>query len=157
MDYVVCEFAALNSNDFFLLILGQVDKETANIESKAKELLPADSYRFLQVTKEEVPLFMAVSDYFILASLQEGQPRVIIEALSMGLLPIVHDYKVTRETLGVFAVYRDLSKQDTLRQAINEVDKRNISKVELIEYAWKQFSWQQLTPAYEAMIKNNLQ
>ena len=156
MDYVVSEFAALNTNDFFLLILGQVDKETPIIENKAKELLTVDSYRFLQVAKEEVLLFMAVSDYFILASLQEGQPRVIIEALSMGLLPIVHDYKVTRETLGAFAVYNDLSKDHTLLQAIDEVEKRNISKVELIEYAWKRFSWQQLAPAYEEMIKKNL-
>ena len=157
MDYVVSEFAALKVQDYFLLILGQVDNETSVIESKAKELLHPESYRFLQVTKEQVPLYMAVSDYFILASLHEGQPRVILEALSMGLLPMVHDYNVTRETLGKYAVYSHFTKPGMLVSAIKETDERNISKQELIEYAWRYFSWERLVPQYEEMIKKNLQ
>jgi 1,2-diacylglycerol 3-alpha-glucosyltransferase len=156
MDYVISEFARLNHNDYFLLILGQFDHETSNIEKHAKELLSPDTYRLMQVAKENVAFYLGLSDYFILASLNEGQPRVIIEALSMGLLPIVNDYNVTRETLGDYAIYSELSKPGNLLNAIKKVDERNISKCELIEYAWKCFSWQQRIMEYEAMIIKNL-
>ena len=152
MDYVVNEFAKLDQNEYFLLLLGQTDEESDAIKKLAAEKLQKESYSIKQVTSEEVIDYMAASEYFILASLNEGLPRVLPEALSNGLLPIVHDYPVTRQTLGEFGVFKNLTVAGALSEAIKEVDAKGFVKKDIITYSWKNYSWENLKPGYRKMI-----
>lgn len=152
MHYVVDEFSKISSPNYYLVILGQIDEKSEEIFSLAKEKLKADSYIIKQVPGDAVAKYMAASDYFILASLKEGLPRVLPEALSNGLLPIVHDYNVTRETLGDYGAFYDLTKDEVLLKAVEDVDKRGLSKAEIRQYARDTYSWENLRSGYVSMI-----
>jgi 1,2-diacylglycerol 3-alpha-glucosyltransferase len=155
IDYLIDEFAALNDENYFLIVLGQIDELSAPILKQAKEKLSDSNYLIKQTSGKEVIHYLCIADYFVLPSLNEGLPRVLPEAMSAGLLPIVHDYVVTRETLGSYGVFMDLTKTDVLKDAIAEVDRRNIPKQELTNYARTYYSWQQLAGKYEQMIIKN--
>ncbi len=152
MDYVIKEFSLLNAENYYLLILGQFEQQSKEVLKLASKLLKENSYKIIEVIPEHVKLYLAASDYFILASLNEGLPRVLPEALFAGLLPIVHDYTVTHQTLNSFGVFRDLQNKMVLGLAIDEVNKRNVDKLSLIKYTNERYSWQNLKQAYIDMI-----
>lgn len=152
MDFVIKEFSELDLDRYYLVILGQMDENSQEIVDLANQLLPKNAYTIKQVSRELVNSHMRIADYFILASFSEGLPRVLLEALTFGLLPIVHDYKVTRELLGNFAVYSDLSRIGSIAESISEVEKRKVSKEILQDFAEKNFSWVALRPRYIHMI-----
>ncbi|MFT3932735.1 MAG: glycosyltransferase [Chitinophagaceae bacterium] len=156
MDYVVKEFSLLDCDKYFLVILGQIGEESKSIISLAEEKLMQDSYLIRQVQNEQVKDYLFAADYFILASLNEGLPRVLPEALSAGLLPIVHDYVVTRQTLNEYGIFKNLEKPNMLLFSMQEVDRNKITKEELIRYAWKNYAWENLAPAYANLIKISL-
>jgi glycosyltransferase involved in cell wall biosynthesis len=154
MDYVVNEFAKLNQQDYYLLLLGQVYQQSESIIKLAEDKLDKNSYSFKQVNSEEVADHLSASDYFILASLSEGLPRVLLEALGNGLIPIVHDYEVTRQTLGNYGIFKDLTKENTLAAAISEVQKKNYNRGDIINFAYQTYSWDSLSSEYLKMINN---
>ena len=156
MDYVIKEFSKLETDKYFLLLLGQTDKESAEVMDLAQQLLPPESYLIKGVPGKEVNHYMAAADYFILASTNEGLPRVLPEALGNGLLPIVHDYVVTRETLDIYGIFRDLTKQGCLHGALTEVNQKGLTKVNIINYSYKNYSWDNLKMNYKKMIEKVL-
>ncbi len=156
IDYLINEFSTMKNEDFFLIVLGQIDEMSLPIIQLAKEKLKNENYLIRQVNGEEVQMYLSISDYFILPSLNEGLPRVLPEALSTGLLPIVHDYTIAHETLKDYGVFKNLTQEGILGTAINDVDTRNISKEELKEFAKKEYSWDSLKKRYEQMIVKNL-
>ena len=156
MDYVVSEFSTLPAEGFYLLIIGQFAEHSAEIISLAERILNNGSYRFIQLEPDAVRDYLIASDYFILASLHEGLPRVLPEALAAGLLPIVHNYVVTQQTLGDHGIFCDLTKRGALVSAINKVDTQNVSRVKLIDLAFEKYSWQNLASAYLRMIYSTL-
>lgn len=152
IDYLIDEFAAMDNENYFLIVLGQIDDLSEPILQQAKQKLPRNNYLIKQTSSKKVMSYLSIADYFILPSLKEGLPRVLPEAMSAGLLPIVHDYNVTRETLGAYGVYTDLTKRRVLKNAIDEVDKRAVAKEELTKYALENYSWQSLAVKYEQML-----
>lgn len=152
MDYLVKEFSNMDQDNYFLIILGQQDKRSSAIIKLAEDTLDKNSYLFKQVTTYEVPFYLAASDYFILASLFEGLPRALPEAIMNGLTPIVHNYDVTRETVGSWGVFKDMREENVLQNAINEVNIKNNSKNDIIAFAWENYSWENLKKSYEDMI-----
>lgn len=156
MDYIVNEFSLLDHNEYFLLIIGQLDERSDVVFDFARELLAKGSYSIIQTESDKVRQYMCVSDFFILASLQEGLPRVLPEALSAGLLPIVHDYAITRETLGRYGVFVDLTTPGMLKKGMRLVEESEISKNDLLNYAIANYSWNVLHVEYEKMILTSL-
>lgn len=152
MDYVVNEFSKLDQEAYYLLLLGQIHEESEAIIDLAAQKLDKKNYAFKQVNSEEVPVYLAASDIFMLASLSEGLPRVLLEALSNGLTPIVHDYNVTRQTLGKYGVFKDMTETNILTKAINDVENNNYEKVDIINFAWETYSWENLSKKYTKMI-----
>lgn len=71
-----------------LLIVGDgVDRD--KLRAIVKELNLGDSVSFVgQISNQEIPKYMAKSDIFVLPSLSEGFPNVILEAMAAGL-PII--------------------------------------------------------------------
>lgn len=158
MDYVIQEFCYLpQRHNYFLLIIGAMNEESETIKQLAKATLQIEEYSFLSVQQEEVYAYLSAADYFILASLHEGLPRVLPEALSVGLLPIVHNYSVTKETLGQYGVFINAEHSNQLSEAIKEIDRLNINQQSIKDFAFQNYSWQQLAPAYEKMITNLLE
>ena len=76
-----------NKNAGLVLVGSGEEKEYLEILSRELDL--EKDIRFLgSVTSEEIPHFMMASDVFVLPSLSEGFPNVILEAMACGL-PIV--------------------------------------------------------------------
>jgi glycosyltransferase involved in cell wall biosynthesis len=72
--------------DAVLLLVGKGDL-LPDVQRQADSLALGDSVRFLG-TREDVPAIMNASDVFVMSSVWEGLPLVLLEASSVGL-PIV--------------------------------------------------------------------
>lgn len=71
-----------NGKDFVLLVLGSF------YESSPYMHLNKTGYIKILGTKNNIADFLACSDYFVLSSLYEGLPLAMLEAMSMGCIPI---------------------------------------------------------------------
>lgn len=154
MDYVIEEFKKIeNKEEYYLILLGQTTNETPVIFEIASSL-PEKLYSIKEVDVSEVGNFLAIADYFILASLNEGLPRVLPEALSYGLLPIVHDYEISKQVLDKFGVFVNMRETGILSSAINQVSVSVFNKTEIINFAFGRYSWDVLTDKYINMLHN---
>lgn len=156
MDYLIDEFLAMFTDEYFLILLGNMDNESNFIIEKARNQLKSASYLIKSVDQKDVINYMFAADYFVLCSLKEGLPRVLPEALSCGLIPIVHNYNVTQEVLKQFGVYVDMTKKGAVLNGINQVNSATIKKQELVEFAYKTYSWESLKSNYETMILSTM-
>lgn len=149
MDYLIEEVAKLGNN-YFLVILGQFEAETPELISMASAKL-SGRFRIANVTYEEVKDYYIAADYFVLASLNEGFGRVLIEALSYGLPCVVHDYINARQVLRENGVYLNMKIEGSLaRNFSTTVTTPN--KENLIQAAYDLYSWDVLKPDYLKMI-----
>lgn len=156
MDYVVKEFSRLDSNEYFLIILGNISYDSKPVLDLATSLLPPNSYIIKQVKSNEAADYLSIANYFTLASFSEGFGLVLIEALQAGLTPIVHNYDVVHEVLQQYGVFGDLSKENVMLDLIKKVDQLNYSKDELWQYAYHNYSWNELKQQHIKMITDNL-
>lgn len=149
MHYIIDEMAKLDK-EYFLIILGQFEAETAEIIEQASTKIPG---RFIikNVSYEKVKQYYVASDHFVLASLNEGFGRVLIEAMSYGLPCIVHDYINAKEVLGKFGTYINMEKSDALAKQLDENHEHKDHSV-LIESAYNLYSWDVLKNQYQKMI-----
>ncbi len=149
MDYLIEEVAKLDT-DFYLVILGQFEAETPELIALASAKLPG---RFIvkSVPLEKVKDYYVAADYFVLASLNEGFGRVLIEALSYGLPCIVHDYINAREVLGENGNYIDMKVEGKLAQILSTFKQKH-DKEKLIKVAYQLYSWDILKEKYLNMI-----
>ncbi len=153
IDYIINEVAMLGES-FFLIILGQFDAETPELINLANNKLPGRCI-IKNVAHSEVEKYYTAADYFVLASLQEGFPRVTIEALSYGLPCIVHDYVITRQVLHENGIYIDMRFEGALSQCLND-DKFSFNKPALMDAAYKMYSWDVLKERYIDMISKQI-
>lgn len=149
MDYIVNEIAKLGSN-YYLVILGQFEVETEQLMSLAKNKL-SGRCTIANVSFDQVKDYYIAADIFVLASLNEGFGRVLIEAPSYGLPCIVHDYINARQVLKENSVYINMQKEDELSQYFlnNNIES---NKESLIKAAYKNYSWSVLKGNYISMI-----
>lgn len=156
MDYVVEEVHRLPEPRPYLLLLGQpAGSETESIRGMATSLLGRDGYRIATVAPEQVEDYYRIADVFALASLSEGLPRVLLEAMSAGLPCLAHDYLTTRYVVGASGYLRDLRAAGALSAAIIEAIKNSEDqggRVARARDAYQRFSWDRLAPKYAAMI-----
>ncbi len=156
MDYVVREVAALPEPRPYLVLLGQQEKETAEVRALAEELLGADHYQIRTVPHEKVASYYQAADVFVLASLSEGLPRVFLEALSWGLPCLAHDYALTRYVLATGGLLSDFEQPGSLTARLREVFTEGYDFAEWRkrrQATFQRFSWQHLGPGYVAMIQ----
>ncbi|MGI4729905.1 MAG: glycosyltransferase [Janthinobacterium lividum] len=149
MDYLINEVAKLGS-EFYLVILGQFEAETSELTALAKSMLPGRC-TITSVALEKVKDYYVAADYFVLASLNEGFGRVLIEALSCGLPCIVHDYINARQVLGDYADYVNMEKTSELSKHLSVFDCK-FDQQKLIQIAYERYSWNVLKDQYLRMI-----
>ena len=150
LDYLVEELARLPEPRPFLLLAGQREAETAGVEALARERLGADGHSVRTVAPDAVAAFHRACDVFVLASLGEGLPRALIEALAGGMPCVVHDYAVTRFALAEHGIYGDLTQPGALAALLAEARggdplARHIS-------ARDRFGWEALRPGYVELL-----
>jgi glycosyltransferase involved in cell wall biosynthesis len=155
LRYLIEEIAALPEPRPFLLLAGQPEDETPAIRSLAHERLGPDSHSIRTVPHSEVADLYRAADVFVLASLGEGLPRALIEAMSHGLPCFTHAYGVPEFVLGEHARMADLTEAGALAQLLSgaigndtapdRADARH-------RFAYERFSWDVLRPRYVALF-----
>ena len=157
INYLIEEFSKLDAEKYFLVMLGQIDKESDGIIKLAKEKLVSKNYIISSVTQQEVKSYYRIADMFVLSSLTEGLPRVMIEALSYGLPILVHDYPLAHQVLAVHGYYANFELINSLNSLINQVSLIDYNDLPLKEnrknYAVVHYGWQSLKEKYVSMIE----
>ncbi len=149
MDYLIEEVAQLG-NEYYLVILGQFEAETDGLIAMASNKL-SGRFTIANVSYEEVKDYYIAADYFVLASLNEGFGRVLIEALSYGLPCIVHDYINARQVLANYATYINMKNEGELAKHFTVKDKIRDKEL-LIHAAYNLYSWDNVKEGYLKMI-----
>lgn len=155
LDYLIEEVARLPGPRPFVLLIGEPDAETPAIRALAAERLGPDGHSIRTVPHGEVGPLLRASDAFVLASLGEGLPRALIEALAEGLPCLVHDYEVTRFALGEQGRYGDFSRPGGLAGLLGDLTAEPDAAAarERHASAYARFSWDRLRPRYVELLR----
>lgn len=156
MDYLIKEVCSLPEPRPYLVMLGQsAGSETENIRAMAERMLGPGRYRMASVPPDQVQEYYRNADVFVLASLAEGLPRVLLEALAEGLPCIAHDYATTRYVLGSSGYLADLRSPGALAKTIVAALQEGDLSVRVARQrdAYERFSWDRLAPQYASMVR----
>jgi 1,2-diacylglycerol 3-alpha-glucosyltransferase len=153
IDYLLKEIATLNKAELILMLCGQPENETEDLKAFAK----ANSVDTLWLTLEQNELSKAydVADIFILSSLREGLPGVLVEAGIHGLPIICHIHPGGKFILGEeYEGLTDLSIKGNLSRKIVELKENDLSKLGRYtkKIVSKKFDPKVLTEKFEAFI-----
>jgi 1,2-diacylglycerol 3-alpha-glucosyltransferase len=151
LRYLIEEVAALPEPRPFLVLAGQPEEETPAIRSLAQERLGRDNHTIRTVPRSEVADLYRASDLFVLASLGEGLPRALIEAMSHGLLCVTHAYGVPEFALGEHGRSADLTEAGALARLLSSAlgnDTAPAAAVARHRFVYERFSWDVLRPRY---------
>lgn len=152
LDYVIEEVARLPEPRPFLLLVGAPEAETDGIRSLARELLGEQGQSVRTVPRGEVDLLLRTSDVFVLASLAEGLPRALVEAMAHGLPCLVHEYPVSKYALGDHGRFADFTKPGALAGLLQHATNRDGDPAERHQFVYERFSWDRLRPQYVDLL-----
>ena len=102
VDVLIHAFARLKSNAFELRIVGHTPGEDKKLKKLAESSSIAMKVRFLgALSHSEVLREMRIATIFVLPSVSEGLPFVILEAMANGVPVIASNIPGTRAIIGV--------------------------------------------------------
>lgn len=159
LDYLIEEVARLPQPRPFLLMAGEPEAETEGLRSLAAARLGTEGHSFRTVGRAEVGSLLAASDVFVLASLGEGLPRALIEALAAGLPCLAHDYPVARYALGPTGELSDFTVPGSLSQLLQAAITRGFDPAAAARrhaFAYENFSWDRLSSRYVELLRGKL-
>jgi glycosyltransferase involved in cell wall biosynthesis len=154
MDYLIREVAQMPVPRPFLLMLGHQNAESAEIVNMGYQLLGQENFQTKTIPLAEIPKYYQVATIFVLASLSEGLPRVLLEAMSYGLPCLAHNYEISNFVLKDQGYFANFEVSGNLARLISQVllqddkDKKNQRHL----YTYKNFSWHKLRYAYMDML-----
>jgi glycosyltransferase involved in cell wall biosynthesis len=153
LDYLIEEVARLPEPRPYVLMVGQPEAETDGLRTLAQELLGDDGHSFRTVTRSEVDGLLRASDFFVLASLAEGLPRALVEAMAHGLPCLAHDYPVAHYALGEHGLLADFTESGSLAALLENADRGSEAQAkERQRSVYERFSWDTLAPQYVEML-----
>ena len=158
LDYLIEEVASLPPDERpYVLMAGQPEEETPGLRELARERLGPGGHDMRTVPAAEVPLLLRAADRFVLASLGEGLPRALIEAVAAGLPCYVHDYGVTRYALEEHGRFADFSRPGGLAGLLREPPADELSPERQRarhRFAYAKYSWDALRPRYVEFLRS---
>jgi glycosyltransferase involved in cell wall biosynthesis len=120
IDWLIREFAnTAFGHKAFLLLAGNRESETESLEALARELLPPDTYRFVQVPYADVPGLLRLSNVLVQCSLDEGFGRVLAEAMGASLPLLLHPHATGRWIVNNSDCYVDMTAQGALASRLS--------------------------------------
>ena len=149
------------SERFEVFIVGDGELRP-ELEQFAKDMELKNVHFTGRADGKEVVNFYAQSDIFVLPSLHEGMPLVLLEAMAMGLLPVVTDVPGSREIItdnknGLIVPLNDsVSLQNKLLKLRN--DSKTYKK--LTEHARllsKLYGWKRVAAEFEELYEATLE
>jgi 1,2-diacylglycerol 3-alpha-glucosyltransferase len=156
LDYLIEELARLPPPRPYLLLVGQPEAQTPGLRALAMERLGPEGHDVRTVSQTAVVDLLRAVDLFVLASLGEGLPRALIEAMAQGLPCLVHDYEVTRFALGPHGYFADLSKSGALARLVADATKpaEQSDQRARHRFAYQNYSWDRLRPRYVELLRH---
>lgn len=155
MHWIINEIARLKEKPY-LMIIGEEDNESWSIKKMGQNLLQG-AIKFLSLDRDKMPEAYRASDIFVSASLSEGLPNVLLEAMATGLPIITHDHPNQRWIVKDGGILVDMEKKNELASKIEQLmenDKESRGLGILARgRAEKTFSWRVLTPKYIKMYE----
>lgn len=149
--------------DFKLLMVGAGDQDYELRELIARHGLQDHVVLTGNIPNTELPRYFATSDIFVLPSLSEGFPLVVMEALSSGTLPVVSDISVFtahehREQLFTIVKAGDaMSVANALARILDDRERLDEQKIHLRNYAKEHMDISIIAKRYKIIIQNLLE
>ncbi|MBI3147068.1 MAG: glycosyltransferase family 4 protein [Betaproteobacteria bacterium] len=140
-----------------LRLIGE-GKERAQLEAAAVAAGPGLGIHFLgSVPNRTVREYYSAADIFIMPSYREGMPRVILEAMAMGLPIVTTDAGGTRDLLGplqqAFVVSRDDPRAfaNKVASLVGDIDTQRLLARENRKFV-QRFSTESVATMYDAKL-----
>jgi glycosyltransferase involved in cell wall biosynthesis len=155
LDYLISEVARLPEPRPFCCWSASPSRRPRRCARSPTSCSATTGHSFRTVQRSEVDGLLRASDAFVLASLAEGLPRALVEAMSHGLRCLAHDYSVARFALGEHGRLADLTQPGALAGLLQEtfaVDEGPEAAAERRRFVDERFSWAHLRPRYVEML-----
>jgi len=117
IDYIIEEIAAMQDERVKLLLCGHPEVDTPALKQLAHEKL-GERVQWLTGNEEMIGKALAVSDAFVLASLQEGLGNACIEAVMSNKPVVCHSHAASRFAIDDDYWICDLSKRGSLAERL---------------------------------------
>lgn len=156
MDYIIRELSSLPRPRPYLLLIGQEDRETPEISCLGNRLLGADSFRIINVRKDQLDNYYKIADIFVLASLRETFGRASVEAMARGLPCLAHDYEINRFILGGYGYLADFTLNGSLTDLLSKLPTEHNRELALARhrFVYERFSWDKLRVSYANLFRS---
>ena len=158
IDYLVEELAAMPDPRPFLLLAGAEEEETPALRRLATAKLGPNGFSIRTVARQEVADLTRASDVFVLASLWEGLPRALIEAMAVGIPCIASTHPSMEYALGGHGLTGDLEQPGALRELLARIDREvgetAAGATDRHRFAYERFSWDVLRPRYVEFLRS---
>jgi glycosyltransferase involved in cell wall biosynthesis len=154
VDHLIGEFERVPQRNLLLWIDG--NPEDASLAEAARRSL-GDRVRITHLPSASVPELYGLADILVHTSLEESFGLAIVEAMSTGLLPVVHDSTHFRWLTGGLGEFVPMDAPGALADAVSRLADAGpqppAARVARARCASSRFDWKRIAADYRAMYQ----